>query len=668
MTSWLANTSSALATHGNPKIANIFLRWDLTEEQVQELAQWDILVLDAEVAVYAPEALTRLKELNPNIILLAYVPSQEIRVDVSDLCQRSFRYRLGSQVPEDWYLKDSAGNKLSWWPGNYLINVTDSAPEVAGQRWNTYLANFVANDILHSGPWDGVLYDNIWEDISWFNNGNIDLNNDGRAEDLSELNSSWHSGLEKIITTTREKAPADKKLILGNGGSTYTNVLAGRLIEHFISHTDSDWSTEVDSYLEIVNSFLNPSIVIANRNLNNVINPQDYQAMRFGLTSTLLGDGYYSFDDGDQGHNVIWWYDEYEMVLGPSKSNPRNLLNPQNSEITRGLWRRDFLYGIVLVNSTSQTQTVTLEDGFEKIHGQQDVAVNDGSLISTVTIPAEDGLILLRRLEAIENTSFTNGSYAKVFNYQGEETRQGFFAYNSNYPGGKDIIVKDIDADGQKETVTASGNAIVIYNANGSKRLSFIPYNPAHNVEPNFAVGDLTGDGLDEIVTGTPRGQGPHVLIFNLYGRQLNPGFFPYPPQTRGGVHVAVGDLNGDQRAEIITGAGYGDGPQIRIYDGNGRILSGGWFAYDRRFRGGVNIGVGDVDGDGKAEIVTGPGYGGGPHIRIFNGSGQLESPGFFAYNPRQRLGIEVVINDINNDGQDEILALTSTVYITARP
>jgi microcystin-dependent protein len=70
----------------------------------------------------------------------------------------------------------------------------------------------------------------------------------------------------------------------------------------------------------------------------------------------------------------------------------------------------------------------------------------------------------------------------------------------------------------------------------------------------------------------------------------------------------------------------------VRIWNGTNLTEVGGLFAYDPAFGGGVQVAVGDITGDGKAEIVTGAG--GGPHVRVWNGADLTEVGGFFAYEP----------------------------------
>src|SRR5262245_48631057 len=90
----------------------------------------------------------------------------------------------------------------------------------------------------------------------------------------------------------------------------------------------------------------------------------------------------------------------------------------------------------------------------------------------------------------------------------------------------------------------------------------------------------------------------------------------------------------------LVTGADFGGGPQVNVYNFQG-IKSFQFNAYDPRFRGGVRVAVADVTGDGIPDVITAPGPGGGPDVRVFDGA-HLANAGphgdivreFMAYSP----------------------------------
>jgi hypothetical protein len=644
-----------------PRLANVYLTPTISLSEARSLARWDTLILGLEVQYTSPDSLKLIRQLNPDIIILAYVLSEEIPDSQFYITDPNHpHYQLVHNLPNGWWLRDAQGGRVSFWPGSHMVNVTPAAPVRDGEHWYEYLARFMHEKVLATGYWDGIFYDNAFKDISWINNGNLDINNDGQAESASQLDQSWRDGMSELLRQSR-RWEGGNTLIIGNGAEAYLPLVNGRLIEEFPSAYDHYWPGAMQKYADAADQSTLPTLVIINSRTTTGT-ASDYRQMRFNLCSTLLRNGFASFDYGSLRHADLWWYDEYDTYLGQPQGAAKNLLHPAKSGYEASVWRREFTNAVVLVNSTAQARKVELGGGFERLNGLQDRSVNNGAITTSVWIQPNDGIILLKKQINVHDGEYINGALGLAFDEQGRQQRQGFFTTNSNFAGGTKVITRDINTDGNLETIVGWNNKVQIYNSGGFLMREIYPYGKAYHLGVNIAVGDLDGDGTAEIITGTGRGAGPQVRIYTSGGRLLNPGFFAYDPKFRGGVNVAIGDLNGDGRSEIIAGSGFGGGPQVRIFNPQGKAI-GGFFAYDKKFRGGVTVAAGDINADGRAEIVTAPGPGGGPQVRIFNGQGKALTPGFYAYAKTFRTGISVTIADVNNDGVADILVSAPTIY-----
>jgi hypothetical protein len=148
-------------------------------------------------------------------------------------------------------------------------------------------------------------------------------------------------------------------------------------------------------------------------------------------------------------------------------------------------------------------------------------------------------------------------------------------------------------------------------------------------------VPQSTRQGLADLIVGADAGAGPHVKVFDGATSAAVDSFFAYDPSFAGGVRVAAGDVNGDGVADIITGAGAGAGPHVKVFDGRSGAEVQSFFAYGADFTGGVYVAAAVLNGDGIVDIVTGAGSAAaGGHVKVFDGRSGADCGAFSRTGP----------------------------------
>jgi hypothetical protein len=289
-----------------------------------------------------------------------------------------------------------------------------------------------------------------------------------------------------------------------------------------------------------------------------------------------------------------------------------------------------------------------------KFTGLTGAGLNDMALIDDVQVVGSAG----PELTALG--ARTGSPTVNAYNPDGTLARS-FPAYSGNFTGGVRLATADVNGDGSDDIITAAGagggpNVRVFDGVTGALIRDFYAYDASFSGGVFVTAGDVNGDGLADIITGAGAGGGPHVKIFDGETGALIREFFAYAGTFTGGVTVAAADVNGDGMADIVTGAGAGGGPHVKVFDGATGAEIRSFFAYDASFAGGVFVAAGDVTGDGMADIITGAGAGGGPHVKVYDGVTGTLVRSFFAYPATFTGGVNVGTTDVLADGAIDIV------------
>lgn len=373
-----------------------------------QLARQNIMILGdypgmAPDGMQMQQAVTNIKAHNPNALVFTYVNGNNVAENTQTPTSTTWAAYVGEINHMKWWLySDTASSKQV--PAGFgdqndwQVNVTLYTPKDSnGDPAILWLARFFAANYTLAAT-DGLFTDNLgWRPYvngQWkAGSGVVDL-------DATPTVQSWfRQGYASYVALLRSLMPG--KFQIGNIGdwgtpgatlTEYQGMLNGGVLESYIGQswsieTTAGWASTLAEYRQVMANVVAPKLIFFNQWGSST----DYQSMRYGLGTCLLDDGYYSFTNTTQGYYGVVWFDELSQPLGPS-------LNKPTAAWQKGVWRRDFANGIMLVNPKGNgAQTVTLESPYIKVKGTQDPLTNSGAIVTTVTLKDRDGLMLLRK-------------------------------------------------------------------------------------------------------------------------------------------------------------------------------------------------------------------------------------------------------------------------------
>ncbi len=171
-----------------------------------------------------------------------------------------------------------------------------------------------------------------------------------------------------------------------------------------------------------------------------------------------------------------------------------------------------------------------------------------------------------------------------------------------------DVATGDLDGDGDAEIATIRGGAnpvVAVFDHDGARLYQFKAYPYKSQQSARIAVGDVTGDGIDDIVVGYGPGNQKMIRVFSQEGVLLGE-VAPFTIVKKEGIDVATGDTNGDGVDEIIATTRASKNTTVAVVTTFSGERLAKFNVSAANYKSGANVAAGDVNGDGKDEVIVG--------------------------------------------------------------
>ncbi len=234
--------------------------------------------------------------------------------------------------------------------------------------------------------------------------------------------------------------------------------------------------------------------------------------------------------------------------------------------------------------------------------------------------------------------------------------------FDPGFTGGVRVALGDVNGDTVADLIVGAGpgglTLVRVFDGSDHSLITeFFPYDSRYAGGVNVAAGDVNGDGIDDIVTGPVESLAPIVKAFDGSSFTELYSITAYDATFEGGVNVACGDISGDGIDDVVTGKGFGQNALMRIWNGPNGTNIGSGLAFGSLVSAGVYVGCGDTDNDGVDEVISGP-HGPVPSLtQVHEGLGLFSAHMFFGIsNPNFGGGVRTASGDVDADGYDDLV------------